>query len=673
MTKPDENKNRFLSILIPVLALSISIGFCLSPWGATLDRLAYDCLFEMRGPVQPPEEIVIVAVDEPSFGVLNQRWPWPRGLHARLIDSLFQCGARVVAFDLVFAEPSDPEQDRLLAEALARHEPVILAADLHVVQERRFVQEILVEALPSLRGEHTVSAVVNFPVDPDGFVRRFKRFAGGLPALATAAVALYWESGAGGKAVDRPAQETSEIGIPFLGPARTVPMVSYYQALEPEKHLPPETFQDKIVLVGLVTGTAADGEARGPEDFPVPFSRFHGGYMSGVEIHAQTAAGFLQDRAIRSLARKWALPLGLVTAMLLGWLFYKTRPAFGVVLWLAVSGAGAFICYMLFAHASYHVPASGFFAPFTALFLASPFLHYLKTREERNFIRNTFSKYLAPSVVTRLLEHPERLRLGGETVRASVLFLDVAGFTGLSERLPPDLLVRVLNRHLGAFSEIVFSWDGMVDKFIGDALMALWGIPIFQPDHAFRACSAALEMWRTARNATADSEFETRLSIRIGINSGNMVAGNVGGKRYFNYTVLGNEVNLASRLEGANKAYDTGILIGENTARLVEARFELRELDRIRVKGKKEAATVFELQAVKGGLDDRGMKVNERFAQGLKLYRELRWTEARRCFQQALALDPTDGPSRTYAARCEILESSPPPTGWDGVFHFDFK
>jgi len=303
-------------------------------------------------------------------------------------------------------------------------------------------------------------------------------------------------------------------------------------------------------------------------------------------------------------------------------------------------------------------------------YLPSPVFHYFAEVREKRFIHKTFDSYLNPSVVKALAERPEMLRPGGKRVQGSVLFLDVADFTTLSENYPPEVLIQIINRFLGTMAEIVMRNEGMIDKFIGDAVMAAWGAPLQQPDHALRACRAALEMEVAMVDIAAREEQLTgaRLQARIGINSGEMLAGNVGGTRRFDYSVYGNEVNTASRIEGVNKLYGTHLMIGENTARVVADQFVLREVDRVLLKGKHVPIDIFELQAPVTTRDDERERCNALYAKALENYRQQQWHEALQLFQQAAEAWPGDGPSSSLAERCREYLHTPPPADWDGAF-----
>ncbi len=671
---------RHIKIVTILLLIAAATGFCLSPWGRAVDRFIYDFYFLIRGDVVSPREIVVVAIDEPSFEAVGRQWPWPRSLHARLIDELKRAGARVIALDIIFAEPSTHGEDARFAAAIAGHPGVVLACDISVVDDKSFAQESVISPLPSLLGQDTAVGYTNLPLDPDGFVRRFDLDLSGLHALPRRAVDKYRDGEGGDGDAGRESQATkaaadNSMNINYYGPARTIRTVSYYQALDPERYLPKGFFQDKIIMVGLSINTGFESRTKKADHYPVPFTRWGKSSMPGVEILATITANILHGNAIRLCPPAWLLPPSILVSILSGLVFIRIKPLRGFFI-LAILLSGIFGATLLaFLNNDFYIPAIFFFLPLLACYLTSPFFHYWEAWQERNFIRKTFATYLSPPVVNRLLAQPELLKLGGKTTEATVMFLDLAGFTSFSEKITPEELIDLLNRNLSELTEIIFKWEGMVDKYIGDAIMAVWGTPVTQPDHALRACRAACEM---RQMMSALSERERRmtgidLKARIGINTGNVVAGNVGGKRHFNYTVLGNEVNLASRLEGVNKVYHTDIIIGENTAAQVREAFELREIDVIRVVGKTEPVHIYELLCLRGEIGARVTRVNEHFQAGMEKYRQRRWEEARACFAAGLAEAEGDEPCRIFLERCQEFRDQPPPDDWDGVYRVKTK
>jgi adenylate cyclase len=266
---------------------------------------------------------------------------------------------------------------------------------------------------------------------------------------------------------------------------------------------------------------------------------------------------------------------------------------------------------------------------------------------------------------------PKKLRLGGERKELTVLFSDIADFTKISERISPEYLVQVLNEYLNVMTAIIFSHQGTLDKYEGDAILAFWGAPIAQRDHALRTCRAALDMQKSLIGLRKmwESEGKPPFHVRIGINSGEMVVGNMGGASRFDYTVIGDSVNLGSRLEGANKQYGTGIIISEHTYRHVRNDVVARELDMLLVSGKTELIRVFELIGVRE--EPIGPEREEFLAlyqEGLRLYRQRAWAEALVAFERALRLQAGDRPSELYRERIRLYQQTPPPEDWNGVF-----
>jgi adenylate cyclase len=304
-------------------------------------------------------------------------------------------------------------------------------------------------------------------------------------------------------------------------------------------------------------------------------------------------------------------------------------------------------------------------------YVALTVYYYVGEERQRKHVKETFRQYVAPLVVEEMLRQPGRLKLGGEEKVLTVLFSDLEGFTGYSERYTPGEMIGMLSEYFGKVTEQVFAHRGTLKEYVGDELMAFFGAPLEQTDHAARACGAALAM-REVRHALGAEWTKTGrpvLRARTGINSGLMLVGNLGSRYRFAYGVLGDQVNLASRLEGLNRAYGTEILIGEDTAQLVEGAFLLREIDMVRVKGRKQAVRVYELLARVGTvLPPEQEKALAAYAAGIAAYRRQSWDEALDHFGQARRLWPEDGPSRTMAERSRMFRASPPPEGWDGVF-----
>jgi len=304
-------------------------------------------------------------------------------------------------------------------------------------------------------------------------------------------------------------------------------------------------------------------------------------------------------------------------------------------------------------------------------FIGAALLNYRTEGRQRRFIKNVFRYYLSPHVIDGILADPSLLRLGGEKRIISSFFSDVQGFTSISENLTPEELVALLNAYLSEMTDIILDTGGTLDKYEGDAIIAFWNAPLEQPDHALRACRAALRC--QARLGELRAEFKAKygreVRMRIGLNSGEAVVGNMGSKNRFDYTAMGDTINLAARLEGACKQYGIGLLAGEGTVSRAGEAVVCREVDVIRVVGKKKSVKVFELIGEAGQVSPEQLSLLRDFGAALDSYRRREWQKALKGFL-ALKDDPV---AAVYAGRCRELLISPPPGDWDGVFELKSK
>lgn len=301
---------------------------------------------------------------------------------------------------------------------------------------------------------------------------------------------------------------------------------------------------------------------------------------------------------------------------------------------------------------------------------------FLDESKVKRKIKGMFQHYISATVVNELLKNPGMLKLGGERKVATAFFTDIKNLTTVSETLEPEKLVSVLNEYLSAMTDIILRYEGYLDKYDGDAMVAIFGIPVEQADHAVRACNAALDMRKELAilRQIWKREGKPAFEARIGINSGPMIAGNIGGKDRFDYTAIGDSVNLASRLEGVNKMYGTTIIISEDTFYHIHEKFWCRELDFIRVKGKNKPVRIYELIGRKTEeIDPVRSSSLEYFLKGLEVYRKRDWIRAYDFFQKALTLKPDDGPSFEFIRRCKKFIENPRPVDWDGVFEMNEK
>ena len=631
--------------------------------GQVPENIALDLLYTLRTPQPPPPELLIVGIDEPSFQELRHAWPWPRRWHAALVRRLGAAGARLIVFDVVFADPTAEEDDALFATAIRQAGNVILAQDMEVAEDSQFSREILVYPYPAFRdAAHALGLALVSP-DPDGVVRHFHRRVQGNETLAAVAAQVF-------QPAPRLPQDLSGL-IAYVGPPRSLDTVSYYQVLDIDHPLPVERIQGRIVLIGRIIGASPSPQARS-DTFYTPYYSWTGKVTSGVEIQGHIIHTLLQGTWGRGIATPTRLGLNLAVLLLAASGLARCSPlvGLGVMIGLALMFFGASAC--LFLSWNFWVPPVMLTGGLVLLYSGNVLGQYLVEAREKRWLRQAFSRYLAPAVVEVIVANPERLRLGGEEVEGTVIFADLAGFTALSENMKPEDLIGLLNEYFAPLTEIILAHQGTMDKYIGDAIMAFWGAPLPMADHARRACRAALAIQATMPDFQA--EWQARglplLKTRVGLHSGRICVGNVGSRERFNYTALGDTVNLASRLEGANKLYGTSTLLSEACYRLVAEQFLVRELDVIQVQGRVQPVTIYELlgeasQSLPGWLGF--------FMEGREWYKKQDWARAENCFQEVLRLKPGDPPAQLYFSRVRHYQNYPPPPDWQGVFKLDGK
>jgi adenylate cyclase len=455
--------------------------------------------------------------------------------------------------------------------------------------------------------------------------------------------------------------------INYQGPASTFAHYSIVDVLE--KNFSRGAFQGKIVLIGA-TATGI-GDLRG--------TPYGGTNYPGVEIHANVIDNILNQRFLKYgfrqaladvlLILSFGIPLGIWMALVSPrWMW------FGVSLLLPVVAMN----FWAFLHGwwlNLLVPA---LTLSTNVLLVSLYRSLFEEKEKRR-VRTAFGQYLSPEVIRRLLVNPQLVE--PKKTDITVMFSDIRGFTTISEKLDAQDLALFLNQYLSDMTSLVFDHQGTLDKYIGDAVMAFWGAPFEEPGHAARGCHTALKMMERVREMQRkwEAEGKPHLDIGIGLNTGVASVGNMGSSLRYGYTALGDTVNLSSRLEGLNKDYGTHILVNETTYSAArDDGFVFRELDLIRVKGKLQPVTIYELigragqNSVYGTAEDMHTRITL-FRRARELFRKREWAEAQKTFQIILDKWPDDGPSRTYWKRCQDYLFDEPPSGWDGVFTMTHK
>ena len=698
-----------ISIVLVILALVV---FFMDPHFLRFMELkALDLRMVSRGQLPTTGQVIIATVDEKSLSEIG-RWPWSRSMTAKLVDSLKEYGAKAVGFDIVFAEPEQstgPSADAILAKSVKSAKNVSLGYFFHTsMKDVEFLSEEYINASGSLIGGSMYSMVREkghegdynlitayapvpsikaiaesgencgyfnaFP-DPDGVIRwsplviKFQdNFYYSLPIALLMQYLDYpmivlnlAEFGVDGVMLGDLRIPTDEIGrllINYLGPAKTFPHYSISDIIA--GRLSPELIKGKIVIVGAT--------ATGIYDLRVtPFSPVY----PGVELHATVVENILQGNFLEQSA--WTTFIDIcgiiVFGMIIGIAIPRLKALQGILLVMVL--LGGFVAGNTLIFAKYNTWLNMVYPVLTmmTIYLVITVYRYFTEEREKKKIRGAFQYYLTASVINELLKDPTKLKLGGDKKDLTVMFSDIRGFTTISEKLTPEELVHLLNEYLTAMTDIVFKYEGLLDKYIGDAIMAVFGAPVDQPDHALRSCRTALEMMATLKGLQQKWAAEGRpfVDIGVGINSGDMVVGNMGSNMRFDYTVMGDNVNLSSRLEGINKEYGTHIVISEYTYGVVKEEMFCRELDAVRVKGKKLPVKIYELICERKDAAEHEEYIG-RFHAGLAHYKAARWDEGIAAFKSVLEIRPDDPPAKLYIQRCQDLKENPPEGEWDGVF-----
>ncbi|MGB1190515.1 MAG: adenylate/guanylate cyclase domain-containing protein, partial [Pseudomonadales bacterium] len=418
-----------------------------------------------------------------------------------------------------------------------------------------------------------------------------------------------------------------------------------------------------IVLLGEVAEVAHD-------QFETPVGNIFGVNIIASEIETLLKGGPLKAA---SLLNEMLMAMALLILMLATGFMASPLMRNG----LSAVGLVAFVVFSFWMYAQQGIVFSmvpNLFAVILSVILING-RFYLNEMGQKAYIKDAFGQYLSPTVVADLVKDPDKLTLGGEEREMTAYFSDIAGFSTFSEGMTPTQLVEFLNEYLTEMCDLIIASDGTIDKFEGDAIIAFWGAPIDQPHHARQACFASIDMNKALMNLREQwmGQGLPKVSVRMGVNTGRMVVGNMGSSQRINYTIMGDAVNLAARLEGANKAFGSDLMISESTYLQCADDVDVRELDIIRVVGKAEPIRVYQLLDRKNQTSGALADVVELYGQGLKLIRDRNFVDAEAVFRTCVDLMPEDGPSKTHLARVEWFLRTPPPADWDGVMELKEK
>ncbi|MBF0415002.1 MAG: CHASE2 domain-containing protein [Magnetococcales bacterium] len=633
----------------------------------------------------PKDKIVLINTDEAFFKEYKS-FPLRRTDIGKIAENLKTLGARVVAIDLLMDFPSSYNEDQPTAESFKKAAPVLLVsqADIRKGKFERLnlpTRELAAVTQNGYTNIGSQSSVVTslsrlkiFPEIAEKAkawpyaIKALSIYFGVEPELAPGVIKF-------GPNLAVPLDQFNNIYIDFptLPPgSRNLSQTAGFSALDylniagkSEEDLYELSYpiKDRIVLLGDTSEVSHDWF-----DTPV-------GTVYGVEIIADVIQTILKGGTLKpasvpqEASAAFLLMLGM---MVLGVIKHPTLRVL-----VALLGIGLWVGVITVIYVKQGLVFSMSYALLAAIlsFMVINMRYYLQEMSQKKMIKGAFGQYLSPHVVDILVKDPSKLSLGGEERVMTAFFSDVAGFSTISEKLTPSELVLLLNEYLTAMCEIIAKYDGTVDKFEGDAIIAFWGAPLDQPNHATMCCHASVEMQQFMHQMRERLAKEGRapLRVRMGINSGPMVVGNMGSKQRMDYTIMGDAVNLAARLEGANKFYASDTMISDATYQLAKNDIDCRVLDTVRVIGKKEPVTIYQLLGKKGEVTGKLADLLQHYNAGLERYRARDYQQAIEHFEKALAIIPEDGPSKTYVERCREYLENPPAADWDGVFVFTSK
>ena len=572
-----------------------------------MEYSARDILMRLRGKETPSDDIVIVAIDDESFSGTGFQWPWPRSYFAKIVDQINAGGGKVIGVDIFLSEPDHIESNDLeFADALGRSPAAVNVLQIIKNGDEQFSSLTLVQPLSPYRNILDGIGITSFIRDEDAIIRSMQAFDSyngetyyhwafevarlylgvEMPSNPTGKSLLF-----NGKTVPLNA---GQLLVNFTGPAGSYPTYSAYSvALGDVLEQDPDAFRGKIVLIGATTVTLQD-------IYPTPFSTKIP--TSGVEIVASTIDTLIQGKYITQ-ASPWVAFLITILAGLLAYLIsFSKRPSLTVTLLLAGMAGYLAIAFIIFLRQRYVLPVV---IPQVTLFLGVvlPTLEQAVSQElEKRRVRSLFSRFISPEMVDQMMETQDLSTLNKRS-DISIIFSDIRGFTTLSEKLTPEEVVALLNPYLEAMSKMIYKHGGTVDKYEGDAIMAFFGEPVPYKDHAVRAMRASLDMRKALtelKDQWAKEGRPSKIEMGIGINSGEVFVGMVGSEQRINYTVIGDNANLASRLQDLTKTYDWPILISESTYQHVKDEFDCEFADAVTVKGKTKAVNVYKVLGYKG-------------------------------------------------------------------------
>lgn len=689
-------------LLSASLLLTLLISFFSStPFFKDIELKMLDYRFQLDpAPERADTNIVIIAIDDGSLDFFSENgisWPWPRSFYGYAVNFLTEAGARTVIFDMQFyekdierEETTAEETDNIFADAIKNNGKVYLGVQL--LKDANYIHPKVNEFsinnkqtdLPTFQGirapiepfltNNRSIGIINTAPDNDGMIRRIgMQFKLREHYFAQMAYRVWLDEYKGVENIEIPVDKNGDYLLNWYGqnafttyPFRALISSASAYMSNNEPILPLEKFRNKHVIFGATAAGLYDLK-----------SNSYSKVMPGMEIWATALSNYINHDFI-TITPEWInflLTLLIIFPIMFFISNFLPKKANLIILVLFIFML--LINFTLWKLYRIQLNFTMQIVGFIISYLLINTLSYLLEGKSRREIRKIFTRYLHNDVIKQLEDEPDKVQLGGKEINATVLYTDIYNFTTLSETKTPSELVQDLNEYFKTLIDFIFQYEGLLDKYTGDGIMALFGAPIEREDHALLACRAAFAHKKLREELEKKQELTAtenlHLQTRIGINSGLLVAGNIGGKKRMDYTAIGDTVNLSARLEGVNKIYKTNIIISQATYEQVKEKFICREIDSLMVKGKTKPTCIYEI------IDERTDETYsskyewiEMYKQALELYREGKWQQAGTMFQQLSKEPYNDTVSKVMLTRCMYLLEFPPKK-WDGIIKLDVK
>ena len=615
------------AFIITIVVFFILILFFSSEFWGNLEHKALDIFFMTRGTREISNDIVIVEIGDDTFNSLGISWPFPRELHAKLIDNLENAGAKQIIFDIEFTEYSNPYSDSILAATAAKYDNVIFSGKMLRELKIDYSRQQILPPIKDIISRGLKWGSVNISADNDGFVRRYEIFQkmGDKRVFSIGALSYAlnigfsdfekelkdkrWYFWIGNNRIPKVSMKGRSCLVNYYGPRETFKYYDFADVIDDSTYNVPtldldqyevfvqnEDFKDKIVFVGATADELRD-------IFNTPFVSATKQMMPGVEIHTNFVEMVRRQDYLEKFSLFMYYILFIIFAFLILLFNSKFKPTFTLFSTIFLIIIYVIFSYYLFKEKSLIIPILEFPVLLVVIYVLGLVIQYIKTAKERKFIKHAFGHYIAPELVEQLVKDPKKLEYGGAQKEISILFSDIRSFTTFTESHSPKETVSQLREYLTAMVKVAMENKGTIDKFVGDEIMVLFGAPVFLEDHALWACKTALAM-RVRLNELQEKwkkERKDPFEIGIGVHSSFVTVGNLGSEQIFDYTAIGDGVNLAARLETLNKEYDTKnkIIISENTLKMIEEKLIVKYIDEVKVKGKTKLTKIYELIGIK--------------------------------------------------------------------------